>query len=352
MTTVGAALVKHGVVIAPGSAGSWNEAIVESPAIFWDASIGKYRMVFTGYNAGPTAAAIGCATSANLIGPWDQSADNPILAGSGSGADSAGCTGPLVWYENGTYHLFYIGLTATGYEGGAKSLCLATSTDFSTWTRHGAVISPSGSGWRAAAIWHPSIVKRGSTYYLFFNATGTSETIGYATSMDLLAWTVDDVNSPLISAGTGWESANVGDPSVYLVGSTWWMAYYGFNGTNAYDGLASTSDANFPLGWTKYASNPVLSPSAGIDALYAHKPFIIDDGNVYWHWYTAVSLANVRQIALATQVLASESDYPAGWITAGNAPAYGSGSALTLAGALYLAKREEFAIRPPSTGLV
>ena len=311
----GYTLTKQGQVIARGGSSSWKEALVESPSVFWSPEAGKYAMVFVGYSGAlgsPTLAKIGVATSTDLT-TWTEYASNPVFAGSGSGADSIGTSGPFVWYENETYHLFYIGLTASGYEAGTKSICHATSTDWipgtnaGTWIRHGAVISV-GTGWRASAVWHPNIVKRGSTYYLFFNAGGT-EAIGYATSSDLSTWTVDDVNSPVISAGTGWESAHVGDPYVYRIGETWYMAYYGYDGSHAKDGLAFTSDADFPLTWKKYAGNPTITVggAGAIDEKHAHKPAIWITPTTYYHWYTAVSNASpeVRSIALATQAVAA-----------------------------------------------
>jgi predicted GH43/DUF377 family glycosyl hydrolase len=111
---------------------------------------------------------------------------------------------------------------------------------------------------------------------------------------------VDDTNSPLINvAASTWESTNVGDPSVRRVGDMWVMDYYGFNGTAASDGIAVTSDADFPLGWVKHPANPILTPSASYDAKFAHKPFVFINGGTLFHYYTAVSTSDVRQIALA-----------------------------------------------------
>lgn len=301
-------LTKLGIVIERGDSGSWKEALVESPNVFWDPRTGKYVMVFVGYSgtpASPTEGALGYATADDPAGPWTEYGSNPFFSKSGSGDDSHGCSGPLVWYEDGTYHLYYIGLTASGYEQGTKSICHATSSDFSSWTRHGAVIETLAGGWREDAVWHPNIVRRGSLYYLFFNATGTvTERIGYATSTDLDTWTVDDTNSPVLSEGTGgqWDDGHIGDPYVYRIGETWYMAYYGYDGTNSRDGIAYTSDADFPLGWTKFSGNPVLDLGTTFDEDAAHKPSIWLNATRYFHFYTAVSDSFLkREIALAVQ---------------------------------------------------
>lgn len=291
----GTALTKLGVILGLGTAGAWDDDKVESPAVWWDPLQAKYGMVYTGYGTGHGSGAIGLAWADDPAGSWTKA--GKILDGSGSGADSNGCTGPFIWRKAGVYHLFYIGLTADGYEAGTKSLCRATSTNLTTWTRHGAIITPSGSGWRSSAIWHPCVVKDGGTYYLFFNAEGAAEAIGYATSPDLETWTVDDVNSPVVPP-TGGDS-RTGDPSLYLVDGTWWMAYYTLQ-DGASDSLASAS--SFPTTWVKYDSgNPVLEPSESYDEIYAHKPYVLQTDDAMYHFYTAVgSGGRVIAVAVAT----------------------------------------------------
>lgn len=323
----GFTLTDQGLQIAKGTSGQWNEALVESPMVWYDQPSGQWVMVYVGYS-GPRTAPVhgthGYATAPSPDGPWTVYGSNPFFSYSGiAGApDENGVSGPFVWYEAGTYHLFYIGLTATGYEQGTKRLCHATSTDWvpgtnaGTWTRHGAVISPSGSGWRSTAIWHPNIIKVGPTYYLFFNATGTisavsTERIGYATSSDLNTWVVDDVNSPLLDVGSGgsWDDAFVGDPSVYRLGDHWYMAYYGNDGSVSKDGVATTTPAAFPLGWTKYSGNPILGPGAGgtYDDAAAHKPFIVVTATTYYHFFTSAKSVSpeLRQIGMASQAIGS-----------------------------------------------
>jgi predicted GH43/DUF377 family glycosyl hydrolase len=299
----GTSLTKLGTILTKGGGGAWDAALVESPAVWLDppggVNPGMYGMVYVGYAAGPADASIGLAWASDPAGPWTKDPANPILVKSGSGNDSHGVTGPFVWISGSTYHLFYIGLTGLGYEGGTASLMHATSTDLVTWTRLGQIVAPT-SGWRSANVFHCSIVQTPDlTYHMFLNAKGSHETIGYASSTDLASWTVDDADSPILDVGSGWESSWIGDPSVYLVGSTYWMAYYGFNGTHAYDGLASAS--SFPLSWSKYGSNPVLSPggSGSNDEKYAHKPYIFQTASGMWHYYTAVDASDLREIAVA-----------------------------------------------------
>jgi predicted GH43/DUF377 family glycosyl hydrolase len=314
--------VKCGVVLPAGSFAEWDSGMVESPAVWHDTNCGRHGMVYTGYGSVSstkrgyehvTRPRVGLAWSDDLI-HWKKDRRNPILAGSevhGS-PDSEGATGPFVWLENGTYHLFYIGVTERGYENGTKTLNVATSSDLYTWKRYerNPIISPAGNGWRRDAIWRPNVVKNGDLYYLFFNASGLvngleEEFIGYATSKNLFNWEVDDDNSPLLvgSANPGeWDaSGRAGDPSVYKVGNVWYMAWYSWDKKNSADGLAWTTEERFPLGWRIYRGNPILriGDPGSYDALHAGKPFIFRSNGVHYHFYTAVALDETRQIAVA-----------------------------------------------------
>lgn len=318
----GVPLEKKGVVLPVGAGSAWDAGMVESPVVWYDSSRAMYGMVYTGYGRTDTThrgykyvtgPRIGLAWSRDLL-HWEKDGRSPIFAGSGTeGApDSHGASGPFLYAEGGTYYLFYFGVTGKGYEKGTKSLNLATSKDLHTWTRFAGnpVIAPAGSGWRRDAIWHPNIVKRGATYYLFFNASGIvngkeEEYIGYAASDDLMHWRVDDEHSPIL-VGSGiagrWDaSGRAGDPSVFPIGDRWYMAWYSWDRKHTSDGLAWTTDAEFPLGWSVYEHNPVLTIGApgSFDDEHAGKPFIIRAEGMHYHFYTAVAVDQTRQIAVA-----------------------------------------------------
>lgn len=310
LSDIGVGLVKVGRVLNVGASGAWDSSMVEGGCVGLDPATGQYAMTYVGYQsvAGVLTARAGLAHSPDGI-TWTKTG-TPILAGTGvtGDPDEGGVTGPMWLHEDGVYYLFYIGLTQTGYEGGTKSICLATSTTGleGPWTRHGAVISPSGTGWRGGAVWRPYVVKRDATYYLFFNANPTTggERIGYATATSLMGpWTVDDVNSPVLTVGPSgaWDYNMVGDPVVRRIGDIWIMDYFGTNSAagTANDGIAVTTDAAFPLGWKKLSLNPVLTSTPGTyDQTGAHKPYTVHIGDALFHYYTAIGIGG-RTIALA-----------------------------------------------------
>lgn len=322
----GSLLMKAGVVLRPGPGGSWDSGMVESPMVWFDKNRNRHAMVYAGYGSSDstkrgykyvTRPQIGLAWSDDLL-RWEKDPRNPIYSGSGveGSSDSQGATGPFVWMENGTYYLYTIGVTAKGYEKGKKTLNLAVSSDLSNWKRYDGnpIIAPSGTGWRKDAVWHPNIVKEGSMYFLFFNASGVvnglhEEFIGYAASKDLFHWEVDDDHSPILMGSNkpgAWDaSGRAGDPSVYKIGPVWWMAWYSWDRVHSSDGLAWTSGQDFPLGWRTYEKNPVLTvgPAGSYDALHAGKPFIFIAGKKLYHFYTAVASDETRQIAVAISEL-------------------------------------------------
>ena len=318
----GAQLRKHGVVLHRGSAGAFDAGMVESPVVWYDENRKQYGMVYTGYAlvdatkrgyGSVSRPQVGLAWSDDLL-TWRKDPRSPIFGPSDTPGtpDSHGTTGPFIWHEEGTYYLYYFGLTAPGYEKGLKTMNLATSDDLISWKRFegNPVIAPAGDGWRKDAIWHPNIVKSNGVYYMFFNASGVNgglheEFIGYATSRDLFHWTVDDDHSPVVvgSHTTGaWDaSGRAGDPSLYFVDGIWYMAYYSWDKKNSADGIAWTTEQEFPLHWRIYQHNPVLSvgPPESFDALHAGKPFIVNTPAAHYHFYTAVDSAETREIALA-----------------------------------------------------
>lgn len=320
----GTNLTKCGVVVERGGPEAWDGGMVESPVVWHDSTQKRYGMVYTGYDLqhrdqrGYEAVGrprIGLAWSDDLL-TWSKDDRSPILDPSNTpGApDEAGTAGPFLWMENDTYYLFYFGTTDSGYEGGRKTMNVATSDDLVHWTRYAGnpIIEPSGTGWRRDAIWHPHIQKVDGTYYLFFNASGVvdghpEEYIGYATSSDLFDWTVRDEHSPILTGSReegAWDATGrAGDPSLYRVGNTWHMAWYSWDGVHAQDGLAYTRAEHFPLGWTRYDDNPILEigPPGSFDALHAAKPFVFRTATRHHHFYTAVDTAETREIAVAVE---------------------------------------------------
>lgn len=300
------ALVKKGRIVSLGNAGEFDAAFIESPNGIFDPATNQWIMYYTGYDS-KNIGSIGVATAPNLDGPWTKR--GKVLGGSGSGGDATGVTGPVPYFENGVYYLYYIGLNGGDYEAGNTGIYLATATSATgPFIRQGVRITASpAAAWRTNTVWRANFVKRGNTYYCFFNAgNSTTELIGYATAPSISGpWTVDDTNSPLLRPGVGsdWDAGLIGDPYVYKLGNTWYMSYYGVDKgfAGGSDGFATTTDAEFPLGWKK-AARPVLTPGGQytVDGKSANKPWIATTASKLYHFYAAVSDDGIPSICYAT----------------------------------------------------
>lgn len=100
-----------------------------------------------------------------------------------------------------------------------------------TWTDLGSVLTLGSQGWeqanRANGAW---LMEDGGTYYLFYGSNDGAGTpgIGVATSSNVTGPYTKYASNPILTPTTGtgaWDSRRVNEPSVIKVGSTWIMAF-------------------------------------------------------------------------------------------------------------------------------
>lgn len=130
-----------------------------------------------------------------------------------------------------------------------------------------------------------------------------TEKIGMAVSKDMRHWerlgetpVIDNSNLPgnFIS----------GDPQIYRMGNLWVMNYFIASVLNseyteftAYDTFAVSKDL---INWRKWNKTPLVKPSEEWDDMFAHKPFVIKEAGIVYHFYCACNQKGERFIALAT----------------------------------------------------
>ena len=133
-----------------------------------------------------------------------------------------GCEDPRLTSIDGTHYLTY-----TGFDGTSAQLCLATSTDLRSWTKHGPLF-PDLDTWQTLAWarsrreWRPwskagGILPQqlGGRWHMYLGEGA----IYHATSPDLLTWTAGD--TPVLEGRPGrWDSdlVEVGAPPVLVDG--------------------------------------------------------------------------------------------------------------------------------------
>ncbi len=106
--------------------------------------------------------------------------------------------------KEGVWHLFGI---KSKNNGGASTLCNentfmhAISTNLLDWRFQPDVIKTVPGSYEADHVWAPYIIEKGGTYYMFYTMVKgdwpNSQTIGYATSLDLFNWVQHSSYSPL-----------------------------------------------------------------------------------------------------------------------------------------------------------
>ncbi len=161
--------------------GSWESANLYNPAalVVDDEVLLLYRA-----HAEDIVSHIGLARSRD--GYHFEREAEPILSPR-EDYEEFGCEDPRIAYVEGTYYLTY-----TGWDRKAARLCLATSTDLRTWTRHGplfpgfdtfATVDPRGHEWSKAGVIVP--VRMQGRWWMYFGEGG----LYWATSEDLIRWT-------------------------------------------------------------------------------------------------------------------------------------------------------------------
>lgn len=87
----------------------------------------------------------------------------------------------------------------------------------------------------------------------------TVYSIGLATSSDGINWTKHASNPLIIPGATGqWDDANVRPSCPVLINGIWYMWYWGFDGTNHFTGVATSTNL---ITW--YKKGKVFGDPAG-----------------------------------------------------------------------------------------
>jgi beta-1,2-mannobiose phosphorylase / 1,2-beta-oligomannan phosphorylase len=203
-------------------------------------------------------------------------------------AESGEVTRPYVLAENGELTMWY---AAHGEQ--AVAIARATSADGIEWQRTGVVLEAT-MPWEKAALMCPSVLRDSDGRFHMWYSGGERyepDAIGYATSLDGIAWTrVSD--EPVLRAGApgSWESDRVAGAHVFRDGEWLYAAYIGF--ANGFEdsaiGIARSRDG---VQWERHADNPVISRGAAgeFDSINVYKPFIVIDGDEWRMWFNASS---------------------------------------------------------------
>ena len=115
---------------------------------------------------------IGCATSNNAT-QWTKvpgSAGAGAVVGLGTGHDAKGAACPSVLKEGSTYRMWY-----EAYDGTARRILYATSSDGITWTKRGLALDIGGANTSdELGVAGPVVIRRKNRYELWYQGQGKS----------------------------------------------------------------------------------------------------------------------------------------------------------------------------------
>jgi predicted GH43/DUF377 family glycosyl hydrolase len=241
--------------------------------------------------------------------------------------DNGGQRDPSVLYDSGTHDLYFTGIDS----GGAKTIGFASSPQDATtkqptnaWSPRSQILSKGSSGqFDAAEVAHPSVIKDGATYVMYYAGTDSGGTtkIGRATASAAGGPFTKDAGNPALTVGAGgsFDSASVKDPVVVKVGASDYRLLYTAVDADGIEriGYATSADG---IAWTKrgVVLNPGRTPYAS-DETGVQSTGALVDGSTFHVWTSGVDRTGRTRAEHATTAYPTpgspQAGVPSGWAT-------------------------------------
>ncbi len=212
--------------------------------------------------------------------------------------DNGGQRDPAVLYDSGTFDLYFTGLDS----GATRSIGFASTPedgatkqpDNNTWSARSQLLDGDGSGFDASDVAHPSVIKDGSTYVMYYTGldSGGTGKIGRATAT-AASGPFTRAAPPVLDLGSAgqFDATSVKDPVVVKAGAGDYRMLY--TGVETLDGAtiervgyATSADG---VSWTK--GGVVLGPSLTAfanDESGVEPTGMLVDGSVLHVWTSGV----------------------------------------------------------------
>lgn len=290
---------------------------------------------FVGYYAGVRGTdftwRIGGATSPGATA-WTRMNDGAETGGSllplgnpGGTFDLGGHRDPSGLYDSaaGSPHRLYVtALTTAGVQSIATS---ATTEDAdkgpvnSNWSNPAQLLQGDGSGFDSNGVSHPSVIKDGATYRMYYTGTSASgvTTIGYSSSASATAF-ANGAQVVADGAAGSFDDTGVKDPVVWKAGAgDYRMIYTGVATENSRPverlGYATSSDG---ATWTKASPALILNPSVvpfNFDEKGVAASGVVLDGSTPQVWFSGTDRDGRARAGHATSSV--DTEIPNGWAT-------------------------------------
>lgn len=264
-TDHGASWTKHGIVLSPGAATTWDDDHVKDPWLVWDGA--QYVMYYAGYDGADYR--IGRATASSHSGTWTKYGSNPVIGfGAGGTFDDAGALFPTVLHEPSDtakpWKMWY-----GADDGAVLTIGYAHSADGLTFTKVGQVLTVGSSGaFDDEGVIPASVVKVGTTYHLFYGGRQGAVISRWQTGLA----TFTDPEGTYTKQGI--------------------VAYARFNDS----GTSQTLTANTLIG-------SAVVTVASTSAYNVGEAVVVADGNSETHTSEIVTIGSGTQVTLADAVL-------------------------------------------------
>jgi hypothetical protein len=196
------------------------------------------------------------------------------------------------------------------------------SVNNTAWSARSQVLG-TGSGWDAGGVAHPSVIKDGTNYALYYAGTdsGGVSKIGRATATAAGGPFTRDAGNPLLTLGAAgsFDEKGVKDPVVVKLGASDYRMLYTGVDANGIErvGYATSTDG---VGWTKQGVvlNPSQTPYAN-DEAGVEPTGVLLSGSTLHVWTSGIDRTGRTRADHATTAYPTPASaipgIPAGWAT-------------------------------------
>lgn len=206
----------------------------------------------------------------------------------------------LISYKN-TYYLFYTGRGIFGR--GDDSIGLATSKDLKKWNKSKIpILAPSKDGWDSHFVSHCFVFKDKNRFYMLYDGSSKkewAESIGLATSRDLLNWEKYEKNPIFHASKFRWENTHVSRSSIFKENGFYYIFYSGHDGKVERIGVAKGQTL---LTLNRFLDTPILEvgKKGEWDEYFVDDPRVIKHKGRYIMFYTGSNKELTQRIGVAT----------------------------------------------------
>lgn len=202
-----------------------------------------------------------------------------------------GVLGPTVIYDQGIFKMWFEGQSGSAYHNG---IGYATSSDGMVWTIRPDPVVPTNS--QRPTTWHPDVLKRDGTYYLFFSVSSSPsinpKEMYLMTSTDGITWT-DRGKILTARPGLSWESGGIVAPQVIVDGNKYRMIYTALTGTSSSLGYAESTNG---IAWQQVGSAPILTTLQTVpwSTTWVGYSYAMKEGNTLRLWFSGLTAQPYR----------------------------------------------------------